>query len=297
VNSQQSTLNYQLIDTHAHLDYADFAHDLDDVLRRAADVGVTRVMTIGTSIESSRRAIDLAEKYPAVYAAIGVHPTFVENAEDDVITPLRELAGNPRVVAIGETGLDYHRLPSEAVAKEKQVQVMTALRTETDEEIEAQIRDGAYKSKQASLFQQQLDLAAELGLNVVIHQRDAWEDTLKIMQPYTGKVRGVFHCFGGTLDQANEALNLDHLVSFTGIITFKNGAAVRQIAAEIPLWKLMVETDCPYLAPAPFRGKRCEPAHTRIVAETIAAARGVSLEEIAEATTETADKFFRFNRT
>jgi len=285
-----------LIDTHAHLDFPDFASDLEDVLRRANDAGVTRIITIGTSLESSRRAIELAEKHPAVFAAIGVHPTSVEEGEDDVITPLRELAKNPRVVAIGETGLDYHRLPSEQVAKEEQVQVMSALRTETDEEIEAQIRDGAFKSKQASLFQQQLDLAAELGLNVVIHQRDAWEDTLKIMAPYAGKVRGVFHCFGGSLDQANEVLNLDHLVSFTGIVTFKNGAAVREVAAQIPLWKFMVETDCPYLAPVPFRGKRSEPAHTRIMAETIAAARKISLDELAEATTETAEKFFQFNR-
>jgi TatD DNase family protein len=297
VNSQQSTLSYELVETHAHLDYPDFANDLDDVLRRAADAGVTRIITIGTSVESSRRAIDLAEKYPGVYAAIGVHPTSVEEAEEDVFTPLRELAKNPRVVAIGETGLDYHRLPSEKVAKETQVQVMSALRTETDEEIEAQIRDGAYKSKQASLFQQQLDLAVELGLNAVIHQRDAWEDTVKIMQPYTGKLSGVFHCFGGSLDQASEVLALDHLVSFTGIVTFKNGAAVREVAAQVPLWKFMVETDCPYLAPVPFRGKRSEPAHTRIVAETIAAARQVQLKEIAETTTETAEKFFRFNRT
>ena len=285
-----------LIDTHAHLDFPDFATDLEDVLRRANDAEVRRIITIGTSLESSRRAIKLAEKHPAVFAAIGVHPTSEEEAEDDVITPLRELAKNPRVVAIGETGLDYHRLPSEQVAKEEQVQVMSALRTETDEEIEAQIRDGAFKSKQASLFQQQLDLAAELGLNVVIHQRDAWEDTLKIMAPYAGKVRGVFHCFGGSLDQANEVLNLDHLVSFTGIVTFKNGAAVREVAAQIPLWKFMVETDCPYLAPVPFRGKRSEPAYTRIVAETIAAARKISFDELAEATTETAEKFFQFNR-
>jgi len=285
-----------LIETHAHLDYPDFASDLEDVLRRATDAGVTRIVTIGTSIESSRRAIELAEKHPAVYAAIGVHPTHAEQAEEDVFTPLRELAKNPRVVAIGETGLDYHHLRSEEVAKEEQVQVMTALRTETDEEIEAQIRDGAYKSKQASLFQQQLDLAVELGLNAVIHQRDAWEDTLKIIQPYTGKLRAVFHCFGGSLDEANEVLNHDHLVSFTGIVSFKNGAAVREVAAQIPLWKFMVETDCPYLAPVPFRGKRCEPAYTRIVAETIAAARAVPLEEIAEATTETAENFFRFNR-
>jgi TatD DNase family protein len=109
-------------------------------------------------------------------------------------------------------------------------------------------------------------------------------------------LRGVFHCFGGSLEQANEVLELEHLVSFTGIVTFKNGAAVREVAAQIPLWKFMVETDCPYLAPVPFRGKRCEPAHTRLVADSIAAARGISVEELAQATTETAENFFRFVR-
>jgi len=286
-----------LIETHAHLDYPDFAPDFEDVLCRANEAGVTRIITIGTSIESSRRAVELAEKHSNVFAVIGVHPTYANEAEEDVISPLRELAENPRVVAIGETGLDYHRLPSVEAAKGKKVQVFSrALQGETEEEIEAQIHDGAYKSKQASLFQQQLDLAVQLGLNVVIHQRDAWDDTLEIMRPYTDKLRGVFHCFGGTLEQANEVIDLDHLVSFTGIVTFKNGASVRDVAVQIPLWKFMVETDCPYLAPVPFRGKRCEPAHTRIVAETIAAARGITLEEVAEATTETAEQFFRFNR-
>jgi TatD DNase family protein len=294
-----------LIETHAHLDYPDFAPDFDDVLRRATDAGVTRIITIGTSVESSRRAVELAEKYPNVFAVIGVHPTYVEESGEDVITPLRELARNPRVVAIGETGLDYHRLPSTELEDRKAKtfphqevfrSVAKALQFSTEDQIEAQIHDGAYKSKQASLFEQQLDLAVELGLNVVIHQRDAWADTLEIMRPYTGKVRGVFHCFGGSLEQAHEVLDLDHLVSFTGIVTFKNGVNVREVAAKVPLWKFMVETDCPYLAPVPFRGKRCEPAHTRLVAESIAAARGISLDEIAEATTETAEKFFRFNR-
>jgi TatD DNase family protein len=287
-----------LIETHAHLDYPDFAPDFDDVLRRATDAGVTRIITIGTSIESSRRAVALAEKYSNVFAVIGVHPTYVEESEEDVITPLRELAQNPRVVAIGETGLDYHSLPSLEMAKErKDTQLLVkALQTSTEQQLEAEIHDGAYKSKQASLFEQQLDLAVELGLNVVIHQRDAWTDTLEILRPYTGKVRGVFHCFGGSIEQANEVLERDHLVSFTGIVTFKNGVAVRDVAAQVPLWKFMVETDCPYLAPVPFRGKRCEPAHTRIVAETIAAARGLPLDEVAEATTDTAEKFFKFSR-
>jgi TatD DNase family protein len=287
-----------LIETHAHLDYPDFAPDFDDVLRRATDAGVTRIITIGTSVESSHRAVELAEKYPNVFAVIGVHPTYVEESGEDVITPLRELAGNPRVVAIGETGLDYHSLPSLELAKErKTTQVFVkALQTSTEDQVEAEIHDGAYKSKQASLFEQQLDLAVELGLNVVIHQRDAWTDTLEIMRPYTGKVRGVFHCFGGSLEQAQEVIDLDHLVSFTGIVTFKNGTSVRDVAAKVPLWKFMVETDCPYLAPVPFRGKRCEPAYTKLVAESIASARGISLDEISEATTETAEKFFRFTR-
>lgn len=298
MNSQPSTLNPQLIETHAHLDYPDFASDFEDVLGRATDAGVTRIITIGTSVESSRRAVALAEKHPNIFAVIGVHPTYAEEAEEDVISPLRELAKSSRVVALGETGLDYHRLPSIELAKDRSTRgpesVAKAFQYSTEEGIEAGIHDGAYKAKQASLFEQQLDLAVELGLNVVIHQRDAWDDTLKIMEPYEGKLRGVFHCFGGTIEQAHQVLNLDHLVSFTGIVTFKNGASVRDVATQVPLWKFMVETDCPYLAPVPFRGKRCEPAHTRIVAETIAAARGVPLDEIAEATTETAEKFFRF---
>ncbi len=296
MSSQPSTINSQLVETHAHLDYPDFAPDFDDVLGRATDAGVTRIITIGTSVESSRRAVELAEKYSNIYAVIGVHPTYIEEAGDDVITPLRELAKSARVVGIGETGLDYHRLPSFETDKEERVQVMHALGSETEQDIDAGIRDGAYKSKQAGLFQQQLDLAVELGLNVVIHQRDAWDDTLEIMRECSGKVRGVFHCFGGSLEQANDVIDLGHLVSFTGIVTFKNGKQVREVAARVPLDKFMVETDCPYLAPEPFRGKRCEPAHTRLVAESIAAARGVSVEEIARATTETAEEFFRFNR-
>jgi TatD DNase family protein len=286
-----------LIETHAHLDYPDFAPDFDHVLRRATEAGVTRIITIGTSIESSRRAVELAEKYDNVYAVVGIHPTVDRDDIEDVTTPLRELAKSTRVVAIGETGLDYHTLPSIEAGKQKAVQVFNALGSETEEQIEATIEDGAYKSRQAQLFQQQIDLAVELKLNVVIHQRDAWEDTLDIMRPYGRQFSGVFHCFGGSREQADEVLALGHLVSFTGIVTFKNGRNVRDVAAELPLDTFMVETDCPYLAPVPFRGKRCEPAHTRIVAETIAAARAIPLDQLAAATTETAEGFFRFNRT
>ena len=286
-----------LIETHAHLDYPDFEADFEDVLHRAEGAGVTRIITIGTSVKSSQRAVQLAEKFANVYAVVGFHPSYAEEADENVIPALRELAKSKRVVALGETGLDYHRLPSVEAAKQKNVQVLSrALQAGIEDVVEAQIHDGAYKSKQDELFQQHLDLAVELGLNVVIHQRDAWEDTLEVLEPYTGKVRGVFHCFGGTLEQANQAIERGHLVSFTGIVTFKNGAAVREVAATIPLNKFMVETDCPYLAPVPFRGKRCEPAYTRLVAEEIAKARNVSIEEIGRATTATTEEFFRFNK-
>jgi TatD DNase family protein len=277
------------------LDYPDFAPDLEAVLQRATEAGVTRILTIGTSIESSRRAVQLAEKYSNVFAVVGVHPSYAEEAEEDVITPLRELAKNPRVAAIGETGLDYHSLPSARVSRERKTQVIDALQADTDDEIEGGIHDGALKSKQASLFQQQLDLAVELRLNAVIHQRDAWDDTLAILRDYGRQVSGVFHCFGGTQEQAEEVIGLGHLVSFTGIVTFKNGAGVRQVAASLSLGDFMVETDCPYLAPVPHRGQRCEPAYTRLVAEGIAAARGIPLEELARATTATAEEFFRLN--
>ena len=260
-----------LIDTHAHLDYEDFAGDFDAVLQRAREAGVGRIVTIGTSVESSRRAVALAERHAMIHAVVGVHPTCAEDAPADVAGALRELAAHPRVAAIGETGLDYHRLPPEPETA------------------------AAQKRTQARVFRAQLDLAAEAGFNVVIHQRDAWEDTLAILRDYTGRLRGVFHCFGGTPTQADEVLALGHLVSFTGIATFKNAAVVRETAAYVPADRFMVETDCPYLAPVPYRGKRCEPAHTRETAVAVAQVRGETLEALAAQTTANAEAFFRFS--
>jgi TatD DNase family protein len=279
-----------LIDTHAHLDYPDFAADLDDVIQRAMEAGVTRIITIGTGIESSRRAVALAEKYPGVYAVVGIHPTNVQDEVEDFLSELRGLADHPKVAAIGETGLDYHHLPSSELQTSP---AMAALQAETSQDAEAAVMDGAYKSAQAEAFRAQLDLAAGLDLNVVIHQRDAWDDTLEILKSHTGRVRGVFHCFGNRPDQAMEVIALGHLVSFTGIVTFKNATLVRETAVAVPEDSFMVETDCPYLAPVPHRGKRCEPAHTRLVAEQIARVRNVSLEVIARKTTARAEKFFR----
>lgn len=279
-----------LTDTHAHLDYPDFSDDLEGVIARAGEAGVRRILTVGTGIESSRRALALAEKFPHVHAVVGLHPTNVDEESGDWLNVLRGLASHPKVAAIGETGLDYHHPPSEKLSSSP---ALSALQAEMAEDTEAMIIDGAYRAAQAEAFAAQLDLAAELGLNVVIHQRDAWDDTIKILSAYTGRLRGVFHCFGNTPDQANEILAMGHLVSFTGIVTFKNAALVREVAAMVPGDAFMVETDCPYLAPVPYRGKRCEPAHTRLVAEKIAELRGTSLEQIAAATEKTASGFFR----
>lgn len=281
-----------LIDTHAHLDYPDFAGDLDEVMVRAEEAGVERIITIGTGLESSRRAIALAERYPQVRAVVGIHPTNVQEEPADFVEELRRLAAHPRVAAIGETGLDYHHLPSERLESSP---AFSALQADVPADAEGVVADGAWKSAQAEVFRAQLELALELGLNVVIHQRDAWDDTLEILADYAGKIRGVFHCFGNRPDQALEVIARGHLVSFTGIVTFKNAALVREVAAVVPADSFMVETDCPYLAPAPHRGKRCEPAHTRLVAEQVAQTRGSTLEELARQTTATAERFFRLS--
>jgi len=224
------------------------------------------------TIDSSTRAVELAENFPNIWATVGIHPCDADEAPEDAVERLHALAQSSRVVAVGEIGLDYHRLPEDPA------------------------QAAANKKLQTSLFRVQLALCAELGLNAVIHQRNSWDDTLAILGEFTGRVRGVFHCFGGTLAQAREVIALGHLVSFTGIVTFKNARQVQATAQDIAFDQFMVETDCPYLAPTPDRGKRCEPAHTRRVAEQIAQLRGISVEKIAARTTETAREFFRFKR-
>jgi TatD DNase family protein len=261
-----------LIDTHAHLDYSDFDPDRAEVISRATEAGVTEIISIGTRVESSARAVELAENFPNIWATTGIHPCDADEAPDDALARIGVLAQSPRVVALGEIGLDYHRLPEDAAE---------IART---------------KKRQADLFRAQLELAVELGLNAVIHQRDSWDDTLRILEEFTGRVRGVFHCFGGTLAQADDVIARGHLVSFTGIVTFKNARQVQATAQDVSAGQFMVETDCPYLAPAPDRGKRCEPAHTRRVADFIAELRGEPVETLAARTTATAREFFRFER-
>jgi len=261
-------------DTHAHLDYPDYAKDLTEIVERSRAAGILKIISIGTDLESSARAIRLADRFACVHAAIGWHPSYATGAPDDLRPALRELARHPKVVAIGETGLDYHRLPGEKPEF-----------TAAD--------DVRYKQKQAQMFQQQLEVAAEFGLNCIIHQRDAFEDTLAQLKPFAGRVRGVFHCFGDSAERMRRVLDTGSLVSFTGIITFKNGQNVRDTAAATPLDKFMLETDCPYLAPVPYRGKRCEPAHVKEISEMVAQVKGCSPDELSVATCKTAKEFFR----
>jgi TatD DNase family protein len=260
-------------DTHAHLDYPDYANDLPETLARAQAAGIVKIICIGTNLESSERAVRLAEKFPEIYTAIGWHPTEALAAPEDLRPALRELARHPKVVAIGETGLDYHHLPGEKPEFSKS-------------------DDDKYKHKQAEIFRQQMEVAAEAGLNCVIHQRTAWDDTIAQMKPFTGKTRGVFHCFGETVARMQEVFAIGSLVSFTGIVTFKNAQNVRDCAAAAPLGKFMLETDCPYLAPVPFRGQRCEPAYVKEISQTIARVKNCSLEELSAATCRTALEFF-----
>jgi len=260
-------------DTHAHLDYPEYEKDFPEVLARAQAAGITKMISIGTSLESSARAVRLAETFPAIYAAVGWHPSEALAAPADLRPALRGLARHPKVVAIGETGLDYYRLPSAQNGSAAD--------------------DAHYKKRQAEIFAQQLEVAAELGLNAIIHQRAAFDDTLAQLQPFAGKVRGVFHCFGESVARLEQILALGSLVSYTGIVTFKNGQNIRDAVAATPLDKFMLETDCPYLAPVPYRGQRGEPAFVKEISETVAQVKGCSLDELSAATCRTAHDFFK----
>ena len=263
-------------DTHAHLDYDDYQPDFTDVLARAQAAGISRIISIATSLDSSRRALALAEQHAMIYATIGWHPSDAQQAPEDIRPALRELARHPKCVAIGECGLDYHRLPS---ASGGDAGGDTAA-------------DARYKQKQAEIFQQQLEVAAETGLNCIIHQRDSFADVFAQVQPFASRIRGVFHCFGESTERLKKVLDLGWLVSYTGIVTFKNGQNIRDAVAATPLDRFMLETDCPYLAPVPYRGQRCEPAFVKEISETVAQVKRCSLEELSAATCATARAFF-----
>ena len=259
-------------DTHAHLDYPEYEKDFAEVLARAQAAGITKIISIATDLASSRRALALAEQHAMIYAAVGWHPSNAHEAPADIRAELRELARHPKAVAIGECGLDYYRLPSASGGSAED--------------------DVRHKQKQAEIFQQQLEVAAEMNLNCVIHQRSSFDDLFAQVQPFAQKTRGVFHCFGESIERLEKILALGWLVSYTGIVTFKNGQNIRAAVAATPLDKLMLETDCPYLAPVPYRGKRCEPAFVKEISETVASVKLCSPADLSAATCRTAHNFF-----
>jgi TatD DNase family protein len=267
-----------LTDTHCHLASSKFAADREEVIARAIESGVTRMVAIGCDLEDSPACIALAESNDEIYATVGIHPCYVTEIDsDDWLDQLRALAANPRVAAVGEIGLDYYHPAPDGHTEE------------------------GYRSRQREVFIQQLELATDLDLNVVVHQRDCdtknlpcWNDIKEIIAPFQGKLRAVFHCFIHDLAEAQKVLDQGHLISFTGVATYKNAKEVQTTAAAVPAGSFMLETDAPYLTPVPHRGKRCEPAHTADTAKHIADLRKQSLESLAAQTTATAEDFFRF---
>ena len=251
-----------LIDTHIHLDFEVYDLDRAEVIARSRAAGVERIISVGAGggIASTRRALSLAEQYPEVYASVGVHPQ--DAAQEIDREEIRRLASHPRVVAIGETGLDF-------------------------------FRDFAPRDKQYEWFEWQIALAREIKKPLIIHSRDAGEDSLRTLRDHGGgEVRGVYHCYSEDAAFAVRLREIGFLVSFTGVVTFKKADALRQIIRDIPLDQIMLETDGPYMAPEPYRGKRAESAHVVEMARVVASVKGVSFEEVCRVTTATAENLF-----
>lgn len=248
-----------LVDSHCHLDFPELAADIPGILGRMTDAGVGWALCAGVTLERLPAVMDIAHANPNIFAAVGVHPDTEEGADPDAAT-LVALAADPKVVAIGETGLDYYRLEGD---------------------LEWQRRR----------FRTHIAAARATGKPLIIHTRAASADTLRLLREESAEeVGGVFHCFTEDMDTARQALDLGFMISFSGIVTFKNAVALKEVAAAVPLDRILVETDAPYLAPVPHRGKTNEPSYVRHVAVEIARLKGLSLEAIAEATTA---NFFR----
>jgi TatD DNase family protein len=250
-----------LIDSHCHLDFPDFAAELDAVVDRARDAGIARMVTISTRVSRHDQVMAIAERFADVYCSVGTHPHHAHEELDVSAADLAAITRHPKVVALGEAGLDYHY-------------------------------DNSPRDAQERGFRAHIAAARETKLPLVIHSRDADDDTARILEEETGQgaFPAVLHCYTGGPDLARRAIALGLYISFTGILTFKNSAALRGIAAELPADRILVETDAPYLAPGRFRGKRNEPAFVVETANVLAQARGVSFDTIAG---ETTDNFFR----
>ena len=251
-----------LFDTHAHMDDRAFDMDREELLASLPEKGVGLVMNPGCSLESSRNAVTLANRYDSVYAAVGSHPDAADEVDDRVLEEYRKLCKeNPKVKAIGEIGLDYHY---EDIPREIQLRA----------------------------FRMQMELARELGLPVIVHEREAHEDGMKIVEEFP-TVTGVFHCYSGSAEMAKWLVSRGWYIGFTGVLTFKNARKALEVAASIPLDRIVLETDCPYMSPEPFRGKRNDPGKLYRMAEKLAELRGLSLEEVHRITSENGKRLYR----
>jgi TatD DNase family protein len=260
-----------LIDSHAHLDFRKFDADRERVIERAQEAGVSTIVNVGADLASSRRAVELAARHEQVYAAVGMHPHDAKKLDGAALAELRELALQPKVVAVGEIGLDYYRNLSP-------------------------------RDVQRRAFQAQLAWAAKLKRPVIIHDRDAHDQIMEILAgwaktvdrtPLTGRL-GVLHTFSGDRAMADQAIDLGFYISISGPVTYKNARQLPEIVRTLPRDRILVETDCPFLTPHPYRGKRNEPAYVRIVAERVAELKGISLDVLAERTTANARHLFQF---
>ena len=250
-----------LFDTHAHLNDPAFDPDREELMAGLAEKGVGLVMNAGCSLESSRDIVNMAAKYPWLYASVGSHPDSANEVNEEVIEEYRQLCKNEKVKAIGEIGLDYYY-----------------------EDIPRDIQ------KQA--FRMQMALAKELDMPVIIHERDAHDDGMRIVKEFPG-VTGVFHCYSGSAEMARQLVKMGWYIGFTGVLTFKNARKAVETAASIPLDRIVIETDCPFMAPEPFRGKRNDPGYLYRMAEKLAEIRGISPEEAAAITTQNAKRLYR----
>jgi len=252
-----------LFDTHAHLNDPAFDEDREQLMAGLAGKGIGLVMNAGCSLESSRDIIQMAERYPWLYASVGSHPDSADEVNEEVIEQYRKLCQHKKVKAIGEIGLDYYY-----------------------EDIPREIQKNA--------FRMQMALANELDMPVIIHEREAHDDGMRIVKEFP-KVKGVFHCYSGSAEMARQLVNMGWYIGFTGVLTFKNARKAVETAASIPLDRIVLETDCPFMAPEPFRGKRNDPGYLPKMAEKLAEIRGISVAEAIAATTENAKRLYRID--
>ena len=251
-------MEFHLIDTHAHLEWRDFDEDRREVIKRAVDRGVKNIVDVGYSLESSLKALELAHSNPGIYAAVGIHPHEASAVTPDALESLARLSSDPKVVAIGEIGLDYYRNLSP-------------------------------RGVQVSAFKAQLELASTLDLPVIIHCREAYGDLIKMLREYKAEVEGIMHCFSGSYETAKQCMALGFYLSFAGPVTYPNAKRLERIVYKLPMERLLIETDSPWLAPQPVRGKRNEPSYIVYIAERIAEIKDAEIRDVADSTTRNAE--------